>query len=96
MKARFTPSADQEFHTVIDYIRQDNPTAAQSYFLRVKQALKRLEQFPNSGRSLPEFPELPHREALVHPYRFIYRTIDDTVWITTVWHGARILKRPEA
>jgi putative ABC transport system substrate-binding protein len=31
--------------------------------------LKRLERFPNSGRHLPEFPELPHREVIVWPYR---------------------------
>lgn len=96
MKVRFTASAREEFLAAIDYIRQDNQVAAQEYFLHAKKVLKGLEQFPNSGRSLPEFPELPHREVIIRSYRFIYLVIGNVVWIITVWHGARLLKRPES
>lgn len=93
MKLRFTTSARAEFLAAIDYIRQENPTAAREYFRYAKQLLQRLEQFPNSGRLLPEFPDLPYREIIVPPYRFAYRVIDNTVWIVTVWHGARLPMR---
>ncbi|MBF0427615.1 MAG: type II toxin-antitoxin system RelE/ParE family toxin [Magnetococcales bacterium] len=96
MNLRFTITGRTEFLAAIDYLRLENPVAAHKYFLHAKQILKRLEQFPNSGRFLPEFPDLPHREVIIPPYRFIYRVIHNTVWVVTIWHGARQLKRPES
>ncbi|MBF0152287.1 MAG: type II toxin-antitoxin system RelE/ParE family toxin [Magnetococcales bacterium] len=96
MKLRFTASARAEFLAALDYIRQENPSAAQAYFQYARQALRRLEAFPYSGRSLPEFPDLPHREVIVPPYRFIYRVTDDTAWIVAIWHGARLPVRLES
>jgi plasmid stabilization system protein ParE len=57
-------------------------------------ALSRLADFPDSGHSLPEFPELPFREVIVAPYRFFYRVKADTVWIVAVWHGAQLPDEP--
>ena len=54
----------------------------------------RLEQFTESGRRLPEFPELPYREVIVPPHRFFYRVRGQTVWIIAVWHEAQIPKTP--
>ena len=96
MKLRFTTSARAEFLAAVDYIRRENPAAAKKYFLDAKRILKRLERFPESGRSLPEFPELPHREVIIHPYRFFYRVAGDAVWIVAVWHGAQLAQRPES
>jgi len=45
-------------------------------------------------RKIPEFPDLPHRELLVPPYRFFYRPVGETVWIVAVWHGAQIPAPP--
>ena len=55
---------------------------------------RRLEWFPESGRALPEFPDLPYREVIVAPYGFFYRIADRTVWIAGVWHGAQIPEEP--
>lgn len=95
MKLRFTSTARSEFLAAIEYIQRENPKAANDYFQRAKQGLERLKQFPDSGRSLPEFPDLPHREVIIPPYRFIYRTVGQCVWIVTVWHGARQMVTPE-
>jgi len=56
--------------------------------------LKRLLEYPDSGGSIPEFPELPYRELIVPPYRFFYRVKDDIVWIVAVWHGAQLPEEP--
>jgi plasmid stabilization system protein ParE len=69
-------------------IRQDDPVAACGFRKRVEATLARLVDFPESGRSLPEFPELPHREVIVRPDRFFYRVVARTVWVVAVWHGA--------
>ena len=54
----------------------------------------RLEEFPESGRVVPEFPELPYREVVIMPYRFFYRVKGDIVWIVAVCHGAQLPEQP--
>jgi toxin ParE1/3/4 len=73
VRVRFTPNGRSQFLGALRYIRRDNPLAAQRFRERAEQVLKRLERFPNSGRHLPEFPQLPHREVIAWPYRFFYR-----------------------
>ena len=76
------------------YIRSDNRSDAARFRKRAEKTLKRRETFPDSGRRLPEFPDLPHREIIVPPYRFFYRVVEDTVWIIGVWHGAQLPDKP--
>ena len=94
MKVRFTPSAKAEFLSALAYIRRNKPSAARNFREHSETALRRLEEFPESGRIIPEFPELPYREVIISPYRFFYKTKGDVVWIVAVWHGARLLKQP--
>lgn len=94
MKIRFTKSARRQFLAVIRYIAEDNPAAAERFRLRVEKRFRPLVHFPHLGRRLPEFPELPHREVVLRPYRFFYRVQGATVWVVAVWHGAQIPKNP--
>jgi toxin ParE1/3/4 len=94
VKVKFTPTAKAQFLAGLNHIRQDNPVAAQNLRLKAYGLLKRLEQHPDSGRSIPEFPELSYREVLVNPYRFFYRVDGKTVWIVSVWHMAQLPKEP--
>lgn len=94
MKVRFTPGARQRFLEALDYVRRDNPAAAKRLRREVERTLRRLERFPESGRMIPEFPDLPHREIIVAPYRFFYRIHKGAVWIVAVWHGAQLADAP--
>ena len=94
MSIQFTPTARSQFLAAIAYIKQDNPDAARRFRGRVEDVLRRLEKFPDSGRVIPEFPELPYREVIVASYRFFYRQEDGTVWIAGVWHGAQLPDEP--
>ena len=89
MTIRFTPAARGEFLAAIEYIRKDKPSAAVRFRRKAEKALRRLNRFPDSGRKLPEFPDLPFREVVVPPYRFFYRVEQKTIWIVAVWHGAQ-------
>jgi len=89
VRVRFTPTGRAQFLAIVAYIRRENPTAAARFRQRAEEALRRLEAFPESGRVVPEFPDLPYREIIVSPYRFFYRSKDDTVWVVAVWHGAQ-------
>ena len=95
MKVRFTPSGRLQFLHAVSYIQQDNPAAATRFRKRAERALRRLMRFPESGRLIPEFPDLPFRELLVPPYRFFYRREGQTIWIVACWHGAQLPVEPK-
>jgi toxin ParE1/3/4 len=94
LKIRFTPAARRQFLEALAYICRDKPSAAIDFRQKAEKALFRLQDQPESGRRLPEFPELPYREVIVNPYRFFYRVKDKTVWIVAVWHGAQLPHGP--
>jgi len=94
VKVRFTPSARTQFLAAIAYIYRENPTAAVAFRHKAEKVLSRLQKFPQSGRALPEFPDLPFREVVVAPYRFFYLLKEKTIWIVAVWHGAQLLEEP--
>jgi plasmid stabilization system protein ParE len=95
LRVRFTPSARAQFLAALAYIRRDDPGAARRFRRRAEQSLRRLERFPDSGRHLPEFPDLPHREVIVRPYRFFYRVHGRTAWVVAVWHSAQLAQPPK-
>lgn len=84
MRIKFTPSSRRQFLEGLEYIRQDSPTAVQQFRGQAEAVLSRLSEFPESGRTIPEFPELPHREVVVRPNRFFYRLVGKTVRIVAV------------
>ena len=94
MKVAFTLGGRERFLRVIAYILEENPTAALKFRQRAGRVLRRLEKFPESGRLIPEFPDLPYREVIVPPYRFFYRVQGPTVWVVAVWHGAQLPEEP--
>lgn len=89
MRVRFTPTARRQFLAALAYIARDRPDAARRFRRRSERALRRLLRYPRSGRPIPEFPELPHRELVLQPYRFFYRIEGRVVWIVWVWYGAQ-------
>jgi toxin ParE1/3/4 len=60
VKVKFTPSAKTQFLSALSYIRRDKPSAAGNFRNRAEKILRRLEDFPESGIIIPEFPELPY------------------------------------
>jgi toxin ParE1/3/4 len=74
------------------YIARDSPQAAAALTTHITRAIRRLAQFPLSGRVVPEKQDIALRELLVRNYRVIYEVRSgDVVVILMVWHGARRL-----
>jgi len=94
VKVLFTSSAKVGLLSAVNYIRRDNPQAAVIFRERAETVLRRLEEFPTSGRIVPEFPELQYREVAISPYRLFYRVKGEMVWIVAVWHGAQLPEEP--
>ncbi|GMQ80813.1 MAG: type II toxin-antitoxin system RelE/ParE family toxin [Rhodothermia bacterium] len=95
MEIRFTRTARSQFRKALRFIASDKPSAAKNFRLKAENSLGRLIDFPESGRPLPEFPDLPYREVVVSPYRFFYRLEDDVVMIVGVWHSAQLTGEPK-
>lgn len=83
---------------IVRHIQTDNPAAARQFGATIKTKVARLEKFPESGRTVPEFPASGLRELIVGDYRVIYRTLKApaSVQILAVRHGARLLESPPA
>jgi toxin ParE1/3/4 len=93
VKLQFTPSGRIQF-LAASYIHQDDPQAAIKFRKRAEQTLRRLTRYPESGRLIPEYPDLPYREVIVAPYRFIYRREGKTIWVVACWHVAQLPTEP--
>ena len=94
MKIQFTPTAKKQFLLALSYIRRDKPSAAVNCRNRAEKILRRLEDFPEPGRIIPEFPDLTYREVIIPPYRFFYKIKTDIIWVVAVWHSAQIPNAP--
>jgi len=91
---RWARRALDDLREIHDFIARDSPGAAEALVERVFSATERLERFPLSGRTLPEFPASAYRELLVGQYRVQYRIQDSIVWIVAVVHGMRLPRFP--
>jgi len=94
VRLQFTPSGRIQFLKAVSYIHQDNPQAAAKFRNRAEQILRRLTQYPESGRLIPEFPDLPFREVIVAPDRFFYRREGKAIWVVACWHRAQLPTEP--
>ena len=75
------------------HIRMDKPAAARRFAATVKARVTSLQDFPESGRLVPEFPGSGLRELIIGDYRVIYRVLaaPARIQILTVRHGSRLL-----
>lgn len=71
------------------HIARDNPTAAQTFALRLLDGAESLRTFPERGGFIAERPGA--RFVIVSPYLVVYRIVEQsrTVRVLRFWHGAR-------
>ena len=85
MRVRFTPAA-RPVSSAIAYVRRENPQAAVALRQRAADTLRRLEQFPESGRIIGvtgfALPQLVDPTLVLLPNQG-----SNSVWI--VQHGGR-------
>ena len=95
MKVIWSRRALLDVEHIRDYIARDSPVYAQPFIERLLYATRRLLQFPQSGRAMPEAKDLRIREVIFQGYRIIYRLRSDTIEIVMVVHGSRNLEGRE-
>jgi toxin ParE1/3/4 len=90
MQIRWSPDAAADLQNIVDYIRLDNPAAAQRVGQAIYKRLGVLGSFPYSGRigRVDGTRELPLPPL---PFLVVYRAVERTniVEIVNVIHGAQ-------
>lgn len=87
-----SPSARRDLRDIVRYISLDSPERAVKFGQFLISSTKRLADFPEMGRVVPEFRDPSIREIVVRRlYRVIYRVDhgDCRVDVIRFWHGAR-------
>jgi addiction module RelE/StbE family toxin len=85
----WAPSALEDLDALGEYIARDSVDRAALLITRVIEIADRLQDYPFSGRVIPEVNDKLCREIILGSYRIMYRIEGDEVWITGVVHGAR-------
>lgn len=88
MRVFWATAAEQDRADIIDYIGEDNPLAAIRLDELFSEAADLLAELPHLGKvgSVVGTRELiPHEN-----YRLVYEIRDESVWILTLIHTARL------
>ncbi len=86
-----SPSARRDLRDIVRYISLDSQERAIAFGQFLLSSTKRLTDFPEMGRVVPEFGEPSIREIIVRTYRVIYVVDygDCRVDVARFWHSAR-------
>jgi toxin ParE1/3/4 len=88
----WTARAQADLAAIHAFVELDSPHFASVVVRRLLYAVDRLQDFPRSGRAVPEYSDAGIREVILSPYRIVYRIIDpNTIHVLTVHHAAREL-----
>jgi plasmid stabilization system protein ParE len=78
---------------IIEHTGNRSIAAARGLKVRIDDATARLLDYPLLGRVVPEFEDPLIRELIVGSYRLMYRPDGDTIFVVTIIHGSRDLRR---
>ena len=90
-----SPKAWEDLEALIEYLESRSPAVAARYAKEIPERLARLQEFPESGRLVPEF--LPDgsrrwREILFEHLRFLYRNEPGRVTVVRIVDDRRLLR----
>lgn len=92
-EVKWTKPALDDLMDIVHYISKDSKVYAERFATRVIEAARRLEDFPYSGRLVPEFGKDDIRELIYGSYRIIYVVRGKICYVTAVVHGSRDVLR---
>ena len=92
MQVVLAEPAERDLVSIIDYIAQDNPPAAEKVYRTIATAVRRLAGFPEMGR-LGRLPDTRELRVSPLPYLVVYEVTADILTILAIFHTARDLAR---
>jgi toxin ParE1/3/4 len=91
-KLLWTTQAVEDVEAIRKFIANDSDAYADLVVARLLEAVERLELFPRSGRIVPELTDPQLREIIEPPYRIVYRVLNESVEILTVFRASRLFQ----
>jgi toxin ParE1/3/4 len=88
MTVRWSPEAAADFAAIVEYIRKQNPSAAERVANKIYDGVASLASFPRQGR----LGKTKGTRELVFsplPYIAVYRVEEEAVEIARVLHGSQ-------
>ena len=95
MKIIWSPLAVDQAREIASYIALDKPSAAEEWINEIFDCVERLEEFPESGRVVPEIKRKDIREIVQGNYRVIYKLANDSINVLIVKSYYQQLKQKE-
>ena len=92
-KVVLTQQALSHLEALSTYIAKDSAHYAALTIAKILRRVESLQEFPESGRIVPEFEDPKLRELLWGTYRIVYRLKPELVEVLAVVHGKRQLER---
>ena len=87
----WSPEALEDVDDIAAYIARDSAFYAAAVVEKLLVTAAKLNQFPQSGRIVPELNQPDICERFIYSYRLIYRIEPARVLVTAVVHGRRLL-----
>ena len=92
VKVVWTDSAIEDLNDIGDYIAKDSERYAEITVQRLFNSVDILEDYPKSGKMVPEFENDSIRELVRGSFRIVYQLIEDfRIDILTVHNCARLI-----
>ena len=95
MSIKWSPLATEKIRDIATYIALDKPLAAEQWIEKIFDAVEQLEDFPESGRIVPEIMRNDIRELVQGSYRVIYKLQKKDILILVVKNYRQILDPDE-
>jgi toxin ParE1/3/4 len=89
-------SAVRDLEAIRDwYVGQSAAEVGHRLIREILASLDQLEEFPESGRVVPEFDQPWLRELVRPPFRVVYRVDGERVRVVRIWRSERLMgERP--
>ncbi len=95
MRIVWSPLALERVNEIADHIAENNVETARVWLMDIFGVVERLQDFPESGRVVPEVKRPNIREIIFKNYCVIYRVERKQVSILTVRHSKQKLPLKE-
>jgi len=92
VKIIWTLQAIEDLKSIHDYIAVESRVYAKDVIVKIMTRVQQLEQFPQSGKMVPEFEQKNIRELIEGNYRIVYKIHPNHIGIVRIHHSARLLK----
>lgn len=91
VKIIWSDLAIDDLKSIHDYISKDSTRYATEIVEKIIDRVRQLENFPKSGRIVPEFNNDLVRELIIDNYRIVYTVSEQFISIARIHHSARLI-----